>query len=498
MRQTRSAGFVWSSPAVPTRRTADESPEADECGAPALRPRALDSEAMSDRAGAQTYAEVETALLSRWPETKMDPSLDRIRAVCDLLGQPQGACPVVHLTGTNGKTSTARMIDSLLRGFGLRPGRYTSPHLQSMTERITIDGAPLSEERFVEIYREVAPYAELVDASSQFPLSFFETITAMAFAAFADAPVDAAILEVGLGGSWDVTNIANADVAVVTPIGVDHAHLLGDTAEEIAVEKAGIIKAGCVAVLAEQEDAVREVLMNRVADVGATAVREGIDFGIAERSPGVGGQLLAIAGLAATYDEIFLPLYGAHQAQNAACALVAVEAFAGDRALGSGLDPEIVREAFADVTSPGRLEIVRRSPTIVLDAAHNPRGALATAQAMQDAFTFSPLVGVVGVMSDKDVAGILDALEPVLTTIVCAQNSTRRAMPASELAEIADGIFGTDRVQVEPMLDAALVRATALADEGVGDGIGFGSGGVLVTGSVVTVGEARTLLTSAG
>ncbi len=449
---------------------------------------------MSETEETHSYASVQRALLARWPESRIDPSLDRIRRVCDLLGQPQRAYPVVHLTGTNGKTSTARMIDSLLRGLGLRTGRYTSPHLESMTERITIDGTPLTQQRFVEVYREIQPYLELVDAESPVPLSFFETITAMAFAAFADAPVDVAILEVGLGGSWDVTNIADAAVAVVTAVRVDHAHLLGDTPEEIAVEKAGIIKPGSVAVLAEQEEAVLDVLLSRVSEVGATVAREGVDFAVTDLAPGLGGQLLTISGLRATYDDIFLPLYGAHQAHNAACALAAVEAFAGSAKPDAGLDPEIVRAAFADVTSPGRLEVIRRSPTVLLDAAHNPSGALATAETVQEAFTFSPLIGVVGVMSDKDVEGVLDALEPVLSSVVCTQNSTSRAMPAEELGEIAEGIFGADRVVVVARLDEALVRGMALAEEGIGEGVGFGSGGVLVTGSVVTAGEARTLL----
>src|SRR6478736_3710831 len=237
------------------------------------------------------------------------------------------------------------MIDALVRGLGLRTGRFTSPHLELMTERISIDGLPISAERFVEVYAEVMPYVELVDARSPNPLSFFETITAMAFAAFADAPVDAAVLEVGLGGTWDVTNIADAAVAVVTPVGVDHSRLLGDTPAEIAVEKAGIIKAGSVAVLAQQEVEVAEVLLRRVAEVGATVAREGIEFGVSQRTPGVGGQLISVSGLCGTYDEIFLQLYGAHQAHNAACAVAAVEAFAGGKGLDGGLDPEVVRAA---------------------------------------------------------------------------------------------------------------------------------------------------------
>ncbi len=449
---------------------------------------------MPDTPELAAYREVEQQLLTRWPETRLEPSLDRIAALCDLLGQPQRAFPVVHLTGTNGKTSTARMIDVLLRALGLRTGRFTSPHLERVTERISVDGVELSPDRFVEVYDEVAPYAEIVDRSGDHPASFFEVVTAMAFAAFADAPVDAGVIEVGLGGSWDATNVADAAVAVITPIGVDHERYLGDSPDVIAVEKAGIIKPGTFAVIAQQQVDAAEVLLRRAAEVGATVAREGLEFGVVHRGPGLGGQLVTVQGLATTYDDIFLPLHGAHQASNAACALAAVEAFAGGKGLEGGLDIETVRAAFAQVTSPARLEVVRRSPTVVLDAAHNPHGALATAEAVQEAFTFSPLVGVVGVMADKDVEGLLDAFEPVMSTVVCTQNSTPRALPAEALAEVARGIFGSDRVEVATRLDDALDLAVSMAEAADADVIGLGSGGVLVTGSVITAGEARTLL----
>src|SRR3954466_2090246 len=279
---------------------------------------------------AQTFAEVEDALLSRWPETRLEPSLDRIRAFLQLLGDPERAYPVIQLTGTNGKTSTSRMIDTLLRALDLRTGRFTSPHLERMNERICIDGEPLTDEEFVRAFNDVAPYTHLVDASQPQPLSFFETVVAMAYAAFADAPVDVAVVEVGMGGTWDAPNVADAAVAVVTPIGVDHTSYLGNPAEEIAVEKAGIIKPGSAVVLAEQAIGPAEVLLRRCAEVGVTPVREGLEFGLASRVPAVGGQLLSLQGLRARYDEVFLPLYGAHQAQNAVTALAAVEAFLGD------------------------------------------------------------------------------------------------------------------------------------------------------------------------
>jgi len=442
--------------------------------------------APADAAAPRTYTEVERVLLARWPETKLEPSLERIESLVHLLGDPQHAYPVVHLTGTNGKTSTSRMIDALLRARGLRTGRFTSPHVESMTERISIDGEPIPEEGFVEAYHDVAPFAAIVDSEGEYPLSFFETVVGMAYAAFADAPVDAAIVEVGMGGSWDATNVVDAKVAVITPISVDHAKYLGERPEDIALEKAGIIKPGTTVVTAEQPPAVMEVLLERAAEVGATVLREGVDFGVVHRVPAVGGQMLRIQGLRAEYAEVFLPLYGAHQGQNAALALAAVEAFAGDEPL----DAELVHEAFAETTSPGRLEIIRRSPTIVLDAAHNPHGARATAEALEDSFTFNPLVGVVGVMTDKDYEGVLAAFEHVFAEIVCTQNSTPRAMPAEELAEAARGIFGSDRVHVAPRLDDAIEKAATLAETG---GV-YGSGGVLVTGSVITVGEARAML----
>ena len=442
---------------------------------------------------AETFAEAEDALLSRWPETRLEPSLDRIRAFTELLGDPQRTYPVIQLTGTNGKTSTSRMIDTVLRALDLRTGRFTSPHLERMNERICIDGEPLTDEEFVRAFNDVAPYTHLVDVSQPHPLSFFETVVGMAYAAFADAPVDVAVVEVGMGGAWDATNVADAAVAVVTPIGVDHASYLGTSPGEIAVEKSGIIKPGSVAVLAEQTLEAAEVLLARCAEVEATAVREGLEFGVSSRVPAVGGQVLSLQGLRARYDEVFLPLYGAHQAQNAALALASVEAFLGEDPLGE----DLVREAFAAMTSPGRLEIIRRSPMILLDAAHNPHGAEATAAALEDSFAFSPLIGVVGVMTDKDAEGVLAVLEPHLAHIVCTQNSTARALPAAELAVVAREVFGPDRVSVAPRLADAIDEGTALAEAGEAvqsSGSSIGAGAVLVTGSVVTVGEARTLL----
>jgi dihydrofolate synthase/folylpolyglutamate synthase len=439
---------------------------------------------------ATTLAEVEDALLSRWPETRLEPSLDRIRAFTELLGDPQRNYPAIHLTGTNGKTSTARMIDTLLRALELRTGRFTSPHVERMSERICIDGEPLDDEAFVRAFNDIAPYTHLVDESEAHPLSFFEAVVGMAYAAFADAPVDVAVVEVGMGGSWDATNVIDAAVAVVLPIAVDHASYLGGTPEIIAVEKAGIIKPDAIAVLAQQSPEVAEVLLRHAAEVGATVVREGLEFGVAARVPAVGGQAVSLQGLRGRYDEVFLPLHGAHQAQNAAIALAAVEAFVGEEPL----DDALVRGAFAEVTSPGRLEVIRRSPTIVLDAAHNPHGAEAAAAALDESFQFATLIGVMGVMADKDHEGVLAAFEPHLAHLICTQNSAARALPAERLAETAVEVFGEDRVTIVPRLSDAIDRAAAMAESGDAYGSPLGSGAVLVTGSVVTVGEARLLL----
>jgi dihydrofolate synthase/folylpolyglutamate synthase len=439
---------------------------------------------------ASTYAEAERALLARWPETRLEPSLDRIAALTELLGEPQRTYPVIHLTGTNGKTSTSRMVDTLVRALDLRTGRFTSPHVESMTERISLDGEPLSEEQFLEAYNDVASIAALADEEATHPLSFFEMVVAMAYAAFADAPVDVAVVEVGMGGAWDATNVADASVAVILPVAVDHSSYLGSRPVDIAREKVGIIKPGSRVVCAAQSDEVAAVVAERCAEVGATLFIEGRDFGVSQRMPAVGGQMLRLQGLRAEYDEVFLPLYGAHQGQNAAVALAAVEAFVGE----DPLEAELVRAAFEEVTSPGRLEIIRRSPAIVLDAAHNPHGAAAVVHALDDSFTFDPLIGVVAVMADKDYVGLLATFEPAMAAIVCTQNGTPRALPADRLADVARGIFGSDRVYLAPRLDDAIEQAATLAEEGGVFGEAIGSGGVLITGSVVTVGEARTML----
>jgi folylpolyglutamate synthase/dihydrofolate synthase len=526
-------------------------------------------------------AEIERAIISRRPEHSIDPTLDRIRALVDVLGDPQKAYPVIHLTGTNGKTSTARMTERLLRARGLRTGLFTSPHLTSIRERICIDGEPLTTGQFIAAYDEIEPLLDLVDASQPARLSFFEVLVGMAFATFADAPVDVAVIEVGIGGSWDNTNVADGAVAVLTPISIDHVRWLGNTVEEIAAEKAGIIKPGAIAVLAQQRPEVTPILLRRAAQVGATVVREGLDFGVISRELAVGGQRLDVRGLLGDYDDLFLPLFGAYQAGNLACAIAAVEAFAradatdspfsasappiadaelagqaraalgllppgapgqlngvdrggaeleteqlshlgddgdgGDGGFDEGggglserdrsdepgvggqagpLDLALVREAVAEMSSPGRLEIVRRSPVVIVDAAHNPAGMAATVAAVREAFSFTDLIAVLSVSADKDIPGILDELEPVVTQFVATRNASGRAMDAEDLADAAESVFGAERVTIAPQLDEAIEVAVGLADEADADSDG-GPGGalVLIAGSVITAGEARTLLT---
>ena len=435
---------------------------------------------------------IESELDTRWGEKDIDPTLDRVAALLDLLGNPQTAYPVVHITGTNGKTSTARMIDALFTSMGLRTGRFTSPHLQVVTERISLDGVPISPQRYVDAYRDIEPYLPLIDAKFAVRLSKFEVLTAMAFALFADAPVDVAVIEVGIGGSWDSTNVADGRVAVIGPVDVDHVEFLGSDVVGIARDKAGIIKPGAVAIIGEQRPEVLTELLRRVVEVDAAVARAGDEFGVLDREIGVGGQQLRLQGLGGVYDEIFLPLHGKHQAANAANALAAVEAFfaAGPQ---TQLDQDAVRQGFASVTSPGRLEPVRSAPTVLLDAAHNPHGANALAAALTEEFDFRKLVGVVAVMADKDARGILTALEPVVQEVVLTENSSMRSMSADDLAAIAKDIFGPDRIVVEPQLPNAVETAVELAEDIAEPGHPLSGAGVIITGSVVTAGEARAL-----
>ena len=447
----------------------------------------------------RALAEVEEELNERWPETKIEPSLDRIELLMDLLGHPERSFDVIHIAGTNGKSSTARMVDSLLRAFHRRVGLVTSPHLQRVTERIGIDGQPIHPRDYVRIWHEIKPFVEMVDAQSDVPMSKFEVLVGLSYAAFADAPVDVAVVEVGLGGRWDATNVVTADVSVITPVGMDHTDYLGDTITEIAGEKAGIIKPRedaddpltpneNIVVIAEQDPEAMRVILRQAVDVEAGVARSGSEFAALESRIAVGGQQVNIQGLGGLYEDIFLPLHGEHQAKNAAVALAAVEAFFGASA-GHPLDVATVRNGFAQAISPGRLERVRTSPTTFIDAAHNPHGAKALGAALDRDFDFARLIGVLSIFADKDATGILTALEPYLTEVVITQNSSPRALDAYELAETARDIYGEERVHVAEDLPGAYAQAVELAEDAE---VQSGSG-IIITGSVVTAGDARAM-----
>lgn len=438
-----------------------------------------------------THAEISRALTSRWPEHRVAPSQARIRALTDLLCEPQTGYPVIQVAGTNGKGSTSIIIESLLLALGLRVGRIASPHLVDLTERINLDGEPMDADAFDALVADVQPLVDLVDAQEHdgVRMTFFEVMTGLAFEAFAQAPVDVAVVEVGLGGTWDATSVADADVAVICPIDLDHTHLLGSTLEEIATEKAGIIKPGSVVVSAAQHPEVDAVIAARAADVGARLLREGVDFGLIDRTRAVGGQVLRVETVTGPASDLVLPVHGEHMARNAALAVAAVEAFLG----GKPLVHDIIAEGFAAVRTPARLELVRSGPPIVLDTCHNVHGARATMAGVREVWDFTPLIAVVGMMADKDVEGVLEVIAEEATTIVCTQvASTDRGLPADELGELAEEAFGTDRVHVRAALPDAIELAVTLADEA-----GAGAG-ILIAGSVILAGEARALLVREG
>lgn len=435
-------------------------------------------------------------LLDRAPENKMEPRMDPMFRAMEILGEPQKACPVIHITGTNGKTSTARMIESLLRAHDLRTGRYSSPHLVSVTERISVDGEPVSEETFVRVWDEISPFLEIVDAElderGETRLTYFEAVTILAFAIFAEVPVDVVVLEVGLGGITDATNVADGDVSVITPISLDHTDLLGDTTELIAQEKVGILKPGGYLVSSVQPVDAADVLLARARELEVPTAFESLDFKLLDRQVAVGGQLLSIQGQAATYDEIFLPLFGAHQAQNAAVALAAVEAF-----LGGGereLNADLVREGFAETSSPGRLELVRTAPSILVDAGHNPDGIRVSAEAIRESFGFSRLVLMVGILQEKDAEAMLYTMREeygdLVEDLCITQSSSPRAILAGELANMALAAgWPEEDIHVTEDLEDAIEWSVGRAEAG-----NDLSGGVLVTGSITLVGEITTLL----
>ena len=459
----------------------------------------------------ERLAQVEAQILARAPEHKVQPSLERVELALDYLGNPQKTFKAVHITGTNGKTSTSRMVERLAAATGMRTGRFTSPHLHTIRERIALDGEPISAEGFIAAWEDVAPVIELVDAHSAKNggprMSFFEVLTVMAYAVFADYPVDVAIVEVGMGGRWDATNVLDQATAVITPIGRDHERWLGSTIGEIAYEKSGIIKPGATVIAAAQPEEAQAQILQAVADKRAllrqdvsgyvsfdarvdleaeSLARENGGLAVASRQFAVGGQMLTLVTAAAVYEDVFLPLHGQYQAHNALLALAAAESLFGGRALPA----QIVENAFAQVTSPGRLEVVRTSPTVLVDAAHNPHGVSALRTALEESFPLKHLVLVYAAMADKDVEGVLSELEPICEAVVCVPMDSPRAMELDDLVEIADDVFGSDRVRSATNLVDAVDLAAQLAESSDDP---LPASGVLILGSVVLAAQAREL-----
>ena len=445
------------------------------------------------------YRDAVAALYARTP-TRMAPSLERITRLAELLDHPERAAPAVHLTGTNGKTTTARMVAALLAAFGVGAGVYTSPHLQDVRERVALPTRSISTQEFAETWAYLEPFLAEVDRVSDQPVTFYEALTILAFTWFAEVPVDAQVVEVGMGGTWDATNLVHGDVAVINRVALDHPEL-GDTPAAVAAEKAGIIKRGATVVSQAQDDDVLAVIGERAARQDARLLLEGRDFGVERRRQAVGGQVLDLRTPTGTIPDILVPLHGRHQAENAAAALVAVQAFLGAHqgSWGPGtdapaserrqraLDPDRVRAGFAAVSSPGRLEVVSRNPLVLLDGAHNPAGARALAAALLEEFVVDRRILVVACLADKDVRGILEGLAPATGRLIVTTNRSPRAAPAERLRKEAEAL-GL-HAEVAPDVPSAVRLAIDSA---------AATDAVVVTGSLYTAGEARTLLMGAG
>ncbi|MBP6187192.1 MAG: bifunctional folylpolyglutamate synthase/dihydrofolate synthase [Rhodoluna sp.] len=425
--------------------------------------------------------EVMNALLTRIPENKLRPRLEPTRRAVELLGDPQKSYRVIHVTGTNGKTTTTRIIERILRELGLRTGRFTSPHLVRLNERMAIDGEPVGDQQLAEVWADIEPILAMVDAeleaAGDTKLTFFEALAVLGFAVFADAPVDVLVLEVGMGGEWDSTNVADGDVAVFTPISIDHAERLGDTVAEIAKTKSGIIKPGAIVVSSEQPAEAIAVLEAKTAEVAERIAVYGRDFEILDVEPDVAGQRFSLKTLTSDYRDLFLPLHGEYQAENAALAISAVEAFFG---VSNRLFDDVLRVAIADSTSPGRLQVVSRKPLTILDAAHNPGGAESLARAMKKSFGAPKIIAVISILGDKDARSLLQALNTTAETFVVTQSTSPRAIEVVELEKIAKEIFGESRVRSAETPYRALELAKELVAE---------NGAIVVTGSITLVGD---------
>ena len=460
----------------------------------ASRKPLTDDPELGDDALFQSEADaVYAELLQRVGEANPRPRLDATRRAVELLGDPQRAYPIIHITGTNGKTSTSRIAESILRAHGLRTGLLTSPHLVRVNERIMIDGVPISNEAFVANWRDIAPYLAMVDAELQeqgdLPLTFFEAFTVLAFASFADAPVDVAVIEVGMGGEWDSTNVADGQVAVFAPIALDHTARLGSTIAEIARTKAGIIKQDAIVVTAAQTPEALAELTRAAASRNATVSVQGEQFSLVGNTVAVGGQLITVKGRAGTYSDLFLPLFGDHQAQNAAVAIAAVESFLGDGS--QAIAQDVIAEGLATATSPGRLQVIGVDPSVIVDAAHNPHGALAVASAMGEYFTFEDIAIVLGVLEDKDAEHIIQALAPLTKRFHVTTSTSERAIAPDDLAYLVRDIAGADATFEFDTLQEAVDEARRWADEAAGRA-------VLVTGSITLVGETMALAAAQG
>lgn len=435
---------------------------------------------MNDRARADA---VYAALLTRQGERWVQPRVERTRRVLELLADPQHTYRVVHVTGTNGKTSTSRIIETIVRAHGLRTGLFTSPHLERFTERIMIDGEPIADAAIADAWDEIAPFVDLVDAelaaTGEAPLTFFELLTVLAFVAFADAPVDVAVVEVGMGGAWDSTNTADGDVAVFAPIDIDHADRLGDTIEAIATVKAGIIKQDAAVVSAAQDPAAGAVLRAAAAARAASLAVDGEQFALTAQRLAVGGQQISVRGIAGTYDELYLPLYGAHQGRNAALAIAAVESLIG--AGTQPIAPDVLADALASVTSPGRLQLIGVAPTVLADSAHNPHGAAALVTALRESFDFDEWGLVLGVFGDKEAAGIVSALAPAAAHVFATAPDSERAADPEELADLVEAAGSQVTVHRDLAEAAEAARAWAATSD---------RRAVIIAGSVVLAGEA--------
>ena len=442
----------------------------------------MTQEAKDDKYWASQSDLVLAKLMQRIPENKIRPRLEPTKRAAELLGDPQRSYRVIHVTGTNGKTSTTRFIERILREHGLRTGRFTSPHLVRLNERMALDGEPVSDEQLISVYSDIEPILEFVDQElaekGENPLTFFEALAVLGFAVFADAPVDVLVLEVGMGGTWDSTNVADGDVAVFTPIGLDHMDRLGNTVEEIAETKSGIIKPGSIVVSSAQEPSVLAVLEKASGQIAEGFKLESRDFQVSEFLSTETGQSISISGLTGQYGPYAAPVFGSHQGQNLAVAVAAVEAFLGGGAIQ--IADDILRSAISDVSSPGRLQLIKTEPALLLDGAHNPAGAQILANALRSEFSDKPLVGLVAVLADKDVASVLANLAGVFEAVVITQSSSPRSMPAAELELVAGASLGQDVASISDFklaLEQAKQRAIELG------------GMVVVTGSITLVGD---------